>query len=437
MKKIFGPLLFLANIIVVTAFWWNFSGELMLTGETNSQFLAISRLAGLLATQLALAQLILIGRIKWIESVFGLDKLSRIHKWNGYLVLSLIILHIVLVTKAYSVFNGASYITQYISFLTDYDDVFKAFLAYLILLGTVVLSITIIRKKLKYEYWYYVHILNYLTFILFVGHQLELGMSSQSSNFQLYWMATYIFTAGHISWFRFLKPILNFIKHDFAVSKIQIEGPTTSVFISVKNLQNFKRQAGQFMIFRFFQKGFWYEAHPFSLSWGANKEQLRITAKNLGDYTAKMPFLKVGTKVLIDGPHGVFTSHKIKKDKVLMIAGGIGITPIRSLAEELAGKVDLTIIYSAKTQADAVLMSELKAIRSQKPYNLIEIYSAEKIANAEFGMLDKAKLGSLVPDLKDRDVFLCGPPPMMDALKVAMQELGLPNTQLHWERFAL
>ncbi len=437
MKKIFGPLLFIANIAIVTTFWWNFSGELMLTGEINSQFLAISRLAGLLATQLALVQLILIGRIKWVESVFGLDKLSRIHKWNGYLVLSLIILHVILVTKAYSVFNGASYISQYVSFLIDYDDVFKAFLAYLILLGTVGLSITIIRRKLKYEYWYYVHILNYITFVLFVGHQLELGMSSQSSTFQLYWLATYIFTAGHISWFRFIKPILNFTKHEFTISKVQTEGPATSIFISGKNLNTFKRQAGQFMILRFIQKSFWYEAHPFSLSWGADNEQLRITAKNLGDYTAKMPLLKVGTKVLIDGPHGVFTSSKIKKEKVLMIAGGIGITPIRSLVEELAGTIDLTIIYSVKTQAEAILLSELKNIKSQRAFNLIEIYSAEKVAGSEFGMLDKVKLNSLVPDLKDRDVFLCGPPPMMNALKIAMQELGLPNKQLHWERFAL
>ncbi len=214
-----------------------------------------------------------------------------------------------------------------------------------------------------------------------------------------------------------------------------------SVYISGRDLNKFKRQSGQFMILRFLQNGFWWQAHPFSLSWGASNSELRITAKNLGDFTASMPNLKVRTKVLIDGPHGVFTSDKITKDKVLMIAGGIGITPLRSLAEELVGKVDLTLIYSAKTRNEAVLLDELKLLSqnntSTKSFRLIEIYSNEQIQGAEFGMLNKDKLAELVADLSERDVFLCGPPRMMDAMKLAVMEIGLPRKQFHWEKFSL
>src|SRR5258708_36255605 len=133
-----------------------------------------------------------------------------------------------------------------------------------------------------------------------------------------------------------------------------------------------------------------------------------------------IPSLKVGTKVIIDGPHGVFTSQKITRDKVLLIAGGIGITPLRSLTEELAGKIDLTLIYNAKTKSQAVLLDELRTIQALHPCRLIEIYSNEIIAGAEGGMSNKEELARLVPDLAERDVFLCGPPRMMEALKLAL-----------------
>lgn len=437
MKKFLIYCLFLANIAVVSYFWWQSSGSLINSGSGASIGVAISRLAGLIATQLALTQLILIGRIKWVESVFGLDKLSRVHKWNGYTILGLVVLHVFIQLQTFASLNEISILEQLFAYIKVDDDFLKAVLAFCILIGTVFLSVTIVRKQLKYEWWYWVHLFNYFTFILFVSHQLKFGSSIQDPFFQYYWIATYVFTALHIAWFRFGKPTLNLLTQDFTVSRVEDLGSATSVYISGKNLENFKRSSGQFMIFRFLQKGFWYEAHPFSLSWGANNSQIRFTAKKLGDFTHKLPLLQTGTKVLIDGPHGVFTSQKITKNKVVLIAGGIGITPLRSLTEELAGTMDLTLLYSARTKADAVLLNELKEIQAKKPFKLTEIYADERIAGAEYGRLDKDMLARLVPDVTERDVFLCGPPPMMMAIRTILKQLKLPNKQLHWERFAL
>ncbi len=437
MKKLLIYLLLIANLAITILFWWSFSGDLLATGEINSIFIAISRLSGLLATQLALLQLILIGRVKWVESQFGLDRLSRIHKWNGYAVLLLVITHVVLITKAYAVFNDFTFLGQFTNSITQSDDIFQAFLSVIILFVTVFLSITIVRKNLKYESWYYVHFFNYAMFVLFVSHQLELGMSSQSSAFEAYWIATYVFVALHILFYRFFLPSWRFYQHGYTISKVEDLGVATNIYISGKNLAELKKQSGQFFIFRFLQKGFWWQAHPFSLSWSANNSERRITAKKLGDFTAEMPKLQVGTKVILDGPHGVFTANHITKSKVLFIAGGIGITPLRSLTEDLAGKTELTLIYSAKTKSEAVLLDELENIRIQKNFKLIQIYDQEQVQGAEYGRLDKNKLESLIPNVKEYDVFLCGPPGMMTALKTSLNELGLPNKQLHWERFAL
>ncbi len=440
MKKFFVYLFFLLGYSVTAIFWWHFSGSMFTEGDNALRLLIVGRLAGLLATITALHQLLLIGRIKWIESVYGLDRLSRVHKWNGYLAILLMIIHVVLVTKAYSILNSVSYATQYISFLTKYEDIVSAFFAIVILTVTVGLSITIVRRNLKYEWWYYVHILNYLTFFLFASHQLEYGMSQNSDWFKLYWVAIYMFTAAHIGYFRFVKPIFNYWRHGFKISKVVSENDVaTSIYITGHDIEKFKRQSGQFMIFRFLQTGFWTQQHPFSLSWGANNKELRITAKKLGDFTSMMPKLTVGTPVLIDGPHGVFTAEQIKRDKVLMIAGGIGVTPLGSLSEELAGHTDIVFIYSAKSQKEAVLLDEIKQIeqKSNQAFKLIEIYSEQQVPQAEHGMLNKDTLIRLVPDLASRDVFLCGPPAMMNALKSSLIELGLPKKQLHWERFAL
>lgn len=441
MKKLLIYLFFSLSYGITLGFWWQFSGQSFADGDTATRLLILGRLAGLLATITALNQLMLIGRIKWIESVYGLDKLSRVHRWNGSAALLLIVIHVLLVTKSYSLLNRIDYFSQSWSFLADYEDLAYAFIAVVILSITVGLSVTIVRRNLKYEWWYYVHIFNYATFALFALHQFEYGMGSKNEWFRIFWLALYGFVGLHILYFRFLRPLLNYWRFGFTVKRVVSEnGIATSIYITGRNIERFKRRSGQFMIFRFLQKGFWWQKHPFSLSWSAAHPEIRLTAKKLGDFTTLLPDIKPGTKVLIDGPHGVFTADKIKRNKVLFIAGGIGITPLRSLAEELAGKVDLTLVYSAKSPAEAVLLDELKNIgRSAvgQPFRLIEIYSEQSVAGLESGRLNQDKLVQLVPDLTSRDVFLCGPPAMMDSLKTALTNLGLPKQQLHWEKFAL
>src|SRR3989344_9111874 len=103
-----------------------------------------------------------------------------------------------------------------------------------------------------------------------------------------------------------------------------------------KNLTKFKIAAGQFIIVRFLAKNFFWQAHPFSLSCAPNGEYLRLTIKQSGDFTRSLENLPVNTKALIDGPHGVFTARFARRKKFLFIAGGVGITPVFSLIEDLA-----------------------------------------------------------------------------------------------------
>lgn len=437
MKKALFYGLLILNFIILIAFWWLISGPMLFTDNLGSTFIALGRLAGLLSANLILIQLVLIGRTILLESTFGLDRLSVAHKWNGYTVIIFLILHPILLTLGYSILTETTYLGQYKDFILNWHDVLKAALGFWLILGTVFLSITIIRKKLKYETWYYVHLFNYAALALAFGHQMNFASAAQSPAFKLYWLTLYGIAFLIIAR-RFLKPIWDLYRFRFTIERVEQEGPATSIYIKGRDLGQFPIQAGQYMIVRFLQQGFWAEAHPFSLSLAPNNNHLRITAKGLGDFTNKMPALLPGTKVLIDGPLGIFTALRSQNNKLLFIAGGIGITPLRSLMESLqSSKKDIVLLYANKTKQDIVFLSELQTLTVKPGNRLINILSNETVEGYASGMLDKSKIAELVEDVKERDVYLCGPPPMMKAVRKALIELGIPKSKIYYEKFAL
>jgi len=166
---------------------------------------------------------------------------------------------------------------------------------------------------------------------------------------------------------------------------------------------------------------------------------LRISVKELGDFTKEIPNLKPGTPVLIDGPYGIFTERASTNDKVLFIAGGIGITPIRSLMEQLAIKgKNIIFLNSVKTEADLTFKKEMDELLVKYPnLKITHIVAEDPNWKGESGRIDKDKIAKLVPDAATREVFLCGPPPMMTALVIALKELGIKEDDIHFEKFSL
>jgi ferredoxin-NADP reductase len=160
--------------------------------------------------------------------------------------------------------------------------------------------------------------------------------------------------------------------------------------------------------------------------------------KAVGDFTTALPpALRPGTRVLIDGPYGVFTAERLHKEKVLFIAGGIGITPIRSIMESLENsQKDMMLLYGNRSETDIVFGSELGAIVAKAGAKMIHILSNDPAYAGEKGIVDLEKIKRLVPDIMDRDVYVCGPPPMMNGVLATLANLGLPRSQVHFEKFA-
>ena len=121
--------------------------------------------------------------------------------------------------------------------------------------------------------------------------------------------------------------------------------------------------SGQYFVWRFLTRDGWWRGHPFSISSAPNGQWLRITIKELGDWSKALQRVSVGTHVFVEGPYGVLTGARRTRPKVLLIAGGIGITPLRALLEALpAGHGDMTLLYRVRSQADVVFRDELETL---------------------------------------------------------------------------
>ncbi len=231
-------------------------------------------------------------------------------------------------------------------------------------------------------------------------------------------------------------PIRRNLRHHFRVAAVVPESDdVVSVHVTGRDLHLLPGRAGQFCIWRFPGHFGWWQANPFSLSDAPDGQGLRLTAKAVGATSAGLRRLPVGTRVLVEGPYGAFTTLQQTTGSTLLIAGGIGVTPIRALLEEVAGHT--IVIYRVRSTADAVLLSELETLAAERGADLRVLAGRTGEGDPPVPAFDARSLAAMVPDIAERDVYVCGPPPMTEAVLDALRELGLPRGQIHAERFGL
>jgi ferredoxin-NADP reductase len=219
------------------------------------------------------------------------------------------------------------------------------------------------------------------------------------------------------------------------VAAVTLEAPgVVSLHITGRHLDRLNARAGQFFLWRFLSRDRWWASHPFSLSAIPDTHSLRITVKGVGDFTRRIGEIVPGTRVIAEGPFGVFTAAARRRDRVLFIAGGIGITPIRAMLEQMQG--DLTLIYRVVYEEDLVFRAELERMARQRGIRLLFVVGDHAQPEGK-RLLSPDHLRRLVPDLTDRDVYLCGPPAMMHIVEQNLRRANVSRKHLHIERFAL
>ncbi len=433
MKKTFLYLILIVNVAATIGIWWLGSGVLFSVSQGGT-LIALGRLAGLLLELTILLQVILMGRITFIEQTFGHDKLNKLHRLVGYSVLVLFFAHPLFLIFGYSQLNQTSLIAQFLDFFKNYEDVFRAVVGWLMFITIIGVTITL-RKKIRYETWYFIHLLVYVAIALVFGHQTQTADVSFGKPLY-YWLVLNFAGFGIMLLYRFGKPLYQSFKYKFKVERISQEAPDIySIYITGKDLNKFKFRAGQFANLNFIGFGLWF-THPFSFSQAPGHDQLRFSVKALGDFTNKVASIKPGTRIIVDGPLGLFTASQAQTDKYLFIAGGIGITPIRALIEEqLKNNRDMVLLYANKTLASTAFKTEIEQLGIKTTYVLSSDESLQ-LGHIEHGYINSEKIKSLIPDYLEREVYLCGPPVMMTALITELEKLGIQKKYIHFEKFS-
>ena len=401
---------------------------------------ALGRLCGLIGAVCLVWQILFITRVKVLEQRFGLDHLTRYHHLNAFVAVLCLLAHGPLVTWAHADNAMATLSEQVLDFWKTWKGLQGAMIGQLLLVLLTFFAWRPLRDFFSYEWWYRGHLLGYLGVGLAFAHQMGQGKDLVDGPkwFLAWWYLFHGLVLIGLLGRRFLMPLYRFWRHRFTVDRLVAEaGDATSIYISGRDLAAFPARGGQFVRVRFLATGFWSEAHPFSLSAPPDGCHLRLTIKRLGDFTRRLPDLPPGTRVLIDGPHGIFTATRAFGPKVLLIAGGIGITPIRAIFEDLlaAGK-DVLLLYANRNEQGIHLRAELETVAGNKA-RIIHILSDDKGWPGEKGYLDEGKIKALVPDLVEREVFQCGPPPMMEKVRRTLARLGVPERHIYDERFSL
>ncbi|MEO5950000.1 MAG: ferredoxin reductase family protein [Candidatus Saccharimonadales bacterium] len=430
------------NFIVILFIWQYTSIDILINGGSSGILTAAGRLFGLLAVFFALTQFLLMGRVPWLERPFGLDHLASYHRKNGNYAFILIILHPIFITIGYALASDSNVVKQYIDLVLNYPDVWLASIAEILFIIVAGTSIYIVRTKLKFESWYYVHLLVYIAIVVAFFHQVMIGGSfTDQALARAYWVVLYAFVGVNLLIWRFGLPVLNMYRYDFRIDRIVRETPTTvSVYIKGKNLLHLNAIAGQFIFLRILDKNYWRQEHPFSLSAIVSDDQLRITVREVGDYTQTLKDIRAGKRVIISGPFGRFTKDVSKTFKTLYIAGGVGITPIRSMIEESSNeRTPSILIYANRTPDDVVFDKEIMGFETTflSAYRIFADVPSTYKGSGRVGRVDVNMLLELVPNLMNYDIYLCGPPPMMAAIIDGLKTINFDESQLHYEIFSL
>jgi predicted ferric reductase len=431
----FGLYLFLILLPLITAVLSNPDRA------APSPMIALGVGAGFVGFSLMAMEFALISRIKSAASAFGEDALQLFHNLMGMAALGFLLAHpILLILSGYPARCWLNPFANCANLATR--------TAALALYALVLLVLTsVLRKRLgiRYEVWYVIHGL----FALFVVvaalvHVFILGRYTTTVAMRTVWLVYAILLIGLLLWHRILTPILSWNKKWEVVENRQEQGDARTLVLKPVDHEGFSFEPGQFAWLKTGRTPFGLGQHPISMSSSGDIPpggQVTFTIKNLGDWSGQeVPALQPGHQMWLFGPHGVFSIDREQAMGYVFIGGGIGITPLYSMCQTMAEREDVRpvlLFYASNDWDDLTLREELEELTGRM--NLQIVYVLNKPPEGwegETGYITSEILSRYLPKQYKRFVYLiCGPKPLMDAMEVALPELGVPPDLVHTERF--
>jgi len=389
---------------------------------------SIGQILGIVGLALFSINLILSFRIKIVERFFyGLNNIYSFHHKIGALAFVLLLFHPLFLVFSYlsvSLKSAADFFIPFNNIPVTYGSLALAIMTILIILTFYI--------KLKYHTWKFSHKFMILAFVFALLHSVYISSDISRDGF----LRIYLVTLGLIGFSfgfyqAFLSKLFNF-NLIYNLKKINILNQQVVELELEPRNRRLKFCPGQFIFIRFLSGSISTESHPFSISSGSQTDDLKIVVKSLGDFTAKLKDLQPGLPVSIEGPYGKFSHLNILNKNQVWIAGGVGITPFISMARSLTdSSYHIDLYYCTNKPEEAVLMAELKDIEINGKIRVIPWCSSEK------GYLSAKIISELSPDLKNKDILLCGPAPLMFGLTEQLLKLNIKRKNIHFENFQL
>lgn len=410
-------------------------------GSLAAATTSIGIVAGLIGTDFILVMLVLAARVPLLDRTIGHDRAVAVHRQLGKPALYLLLAHAVLLLIGYGMAEGINPIAEIFSQLAV-PDMPLAFMGLGLMIAVVITSLVAVRQKFSYEAWHLVHLLSYVSVAFAIPHQLSVGgILAEGTAQRVYWIALYFLAFGAILTFRFIEPAVASLRHRMSVAGVTTIAPgVASIHLTGRKLRSLGAEGGQFFVWRFWTRRTWWHSHPISLSAMPTDSSARITVRDLGSGSARISAIPAGTRVSIEGPYGLFSDVARTAPKLAIIAAGIGITPIRALLESSQfAPGEATILLRASDENDMFLWDEVREIALAKGATLYTMVGKRASlhprwmpeADAHRGVT----LASVFPDLAISDLYVCGPSAWLDLVEADARATGIPNHQLHSERF--
>jgi predicted ferric reductase len=416
--------------------WWHNTAPFPTT-SAGDWLTNAGRTTGLLGGYGLGVLLLLMSRLPWLESRIGAGRLADWHAAGGRYVLALLVAHTVFVVWGYAASTKTSLGSQTTTLLAHYPDVLAATVALGLLLGVGVVTARAVRRRVRYETWFYLHLYTYLAVALAFAHDFATGADFVTHPLaRIGWSLFYAAVVAAVLWYRILTPIKAALRHRLRVVEVHGEAAgVSSLVVAGLHLDRLRAQPGQFFRWRFLTRDGWWQAHPFSLSAQPTPSRMRLTVKAIGDHTTALQRIRPGVRVLAEGPYGALTPARRSKTGVLLLAGGIGITALRALLDALVQSPgNIILLYRANHQRELAFRDELDQFRTRHGVDVRHLIGPPSSVD---DVLVADRLAREVPDVLDRDVFVTGPPAFVDAALAALARAGVPRRQVHFERYAL
>ncbi|MBK4346686.1 ferredoxin reductase family protein [Lacisediminihabitans changchengi] len=410
-------------------------------GSLGAAISSVGILAGLVGTDFILVMLVLAARIPAIDATIGHDRAIAVHRKLGKPALYLLLGHGALLTIGYAIDQGVNPFVE-LANLWATPDVPLAIIAIGLLIAVVVTSLVAVRRRFSYEGWHLIHLLSYVAVAFALPHQLSLGGVLATGTVQrIYWITLYALAFGAIGIFRFIEPAVSSLRHRIRVSEVETISPgVVSIHLTGRDLRALGSHGGQFFVWRFWTGSTWWHSHPISLSSVSTETTARITVRDLGVGSRYISTIPVGTAVSLEGPYGLFTPSARTAPKLAIVAAGIGITPARALLEQSDLRPgEATVLLRASSTDDAYLWAEMADLAERKGARLYTMTGPRSITAPTWMTAADAQRGvslrSVFPELLSSDLYVCGPTAWLDAIEADARAAGLPDHQLHSERF--